>query len=189
MQSTAEARARVLTDLAKAESDAKLRREELAKATQKSSLQTLTSPVDGTVSQLVIHTLGGVVEATKPVMVIVPDGGTLVANVKILNRDIGFIHAGQSVAVKLEAFPFTRYGALEGRVENLGSDAIEDEKLGLVYPARIVLDRAAGALRISKIKPSVGMQLTADIRTGRRSILSYMFSPIDAARQEAGRER
>jgi hemolysin D len=189
VQGNAEARARVLADLAKAESDAKLRREELAKATQKSSLQTLVSPVDGTVSQLAIHTLGGVVEATKPVMVIVPRGGALVADVKILNRDVGFVRVGQSVAVKLEAFPFTRYGALIGRIQSLGSDAVEDEKLGLVYPARVTLDGRSGSSRGALIKASVGMQVTADVRTGRRSILSYLVSPIDEAAQEAGRER
>lgn len=188
-QGNAEARARVLTDLAKADSDARLRREELAKATQKSSLQTLASPVDGTVTQLAIHTLGGVVEAAKPVMVIVPDGGTLVADVKILNRDIGFVHVGQPVAVKLEAFPFTRYGALSGSIQSLGSDAVEDEKLGLVYPARVALDRSAESRRRAAINASVGMQVTADVRTGQRSILSYLLSPIDEAAQEAGRER
>ncbi|MDB5579876.1 MAG: hemolysin [Bradyrhizobium sp.] len=189
VQGNAEARVRVLTDLAKAESDVKLRRQELAKAVQKSSLQTLTSPVDGFVSQLAIHTLGGVVEATKPVMVIVPDGGTLVADVKILNRDVGFVHVGQPVAVKLEAFPFTRYGALPGRIQSLGSDAVEDEKLGLVYPARVILENAGETRRGRAIHPSVGMQVTADVRTGRRSILSYLLSPVDEAAQEAGRER
>ncbi|MES2054348.1 MAG: HlyD family type I secretion periplasmic adaptor subunit [Pseudomonadota bacterium] len=189
VQSGAEARARVLADLAKAESDAKLRREELAKATQKSSLQTLTSPVNGTVTQLAIHTLGGVVEAAKPIMVIVPDGGKLVADVKILNRDVGFVRVGQAVAVKLDAFPFTRHGTLPGTIQSLGSDAIEDEKLGLVYPARIILDRTSGLKPNSQVKATVGMQVTADIRTGQRSILSYLLSPIDEATLEAGRER
>jgi len=188
-QGNAAARARLLSDLAKAESDARLRREELAKATQKSSLQNLVSPVAGTVTQLAVHTVGGVVEATKPVMVIVPDGDQLIADVKILNRDVGFVHVGQPVAVKLEAFPFTRYGALPGRILSLGSDAIEDEKLGLVYPARVVLDRPAASQRGGTIKAAVGMQVTADVRTGRRSILSYLLSPIDEAAQEAGRER
>lgn len=186
VQGNAEARARVLTDLAKAESDVKLRREELAKATQKSSLQKLVSPVDGVVSQLALHTIGGVVEATKPVMVIVPTGGALVADVRILNRDVGPVHVGQSVAVKLESFPFTRYGTLQGRIESLGSDAVEDEKQGLVYPARVAFKRPAAT---SRILASAGMQVTADIRTGRRSILSYLLSPIDAATQEAARER
>jgi hemolysin D len=184
-QGIAEARSQVLGDLAKAESDARLRREELVKARQRSSLQRLLSPVDGTVAQLSVHTVGGVVEAAKPIMVIVPSEGTLVAEVKLLNRDIGFVHAGQVVAVKVEAFPFTRYGTVPARIESIGTDAVEDEKLGLVYPVRITLDRG----RIGDKVLTPGMSVTADVRTGRRSILSYLISPIDEASQEAGRER
>ena len=189
VQSGAEARARVLADLAKADADIKLRREELAKATQKSSLQTLVSPVDGVVSQLAVHTVGGVVESTKPIMVVVPSAGALIAEVKILNRDIGFVRAGQAVAIKLEAFPFTRFGTISGRIESLGSDAVDDEKMGLIYPARVKLDPAARLGRSASVRPAVGMQVTADVRTGKRSILSYLLSPIDEATQEAGRER
>lgn len=187
-QARAEARAKVLGDLTKADADAKLKREEVTKAAQKSSLRTLVSPVDGTVAQLAVHTVGGVVEAAKPIMVIVPSAGGMIAEVKIPNRDIGFIHVGQQVAIKLEAFSFTRYGTLRGRVDSLGSDAVEDEKLGLVYPARITIDAATGR-RGGDIHAAVGMQLTADIRTGQRSILSYLLSPVDEAAQEAGRER
>ncbi|PZO71885.1 MAG: HlyD family type I secretion periplasmic adaptor subunit [Sphingomonas taxi] len=189
LQSAAEARARVLADLAKAESDARLRREELTKATQRSTLQRLVSPVDGFVSQLAVHTVGGVVEAAKPIMVIVPAGGRLVAIVKVLNRDAGFVRVGQPVAVKLEAFPFTRYGTLPGRVETISSDALEDEKLGLVYDARIAL---SGAIRSGDGRAEVltsGMGATADIRTGRRSIASYLISPVEEAGHNAGRER
>lgn len=188
-QATSQARSRVLADLNKAESDARLQREELAKATQKSRLQSLVSPVDGTVAQLVVHTVGGVVEATKPIMIIVPAGGTLVAEVKIQNRDIGFVRRGDTVAIKLDAFPFTRYGVLGGKVESVASDAVEDDKLGLVYPARIAVAATQEGLRSGRTRISVGMQLTADIKTGRRSILSYLLSPIDEASQEAARER
>jgi hemolysin D len=187
-QAMSEARSRVLTDLTKAESDARLRREELAKATQKSSLQTLVSPVDGLIAQLAVHTIGGVVEATKPIMIVVPAGGTLVADVKVLNRDVGFIRSGDFVAVKVEAFPFTRYGTLQGRVESVGSDAVEDEKLGLVYPVRVMLGHGSEG-RSGEIRVAPGMEVTADIRTGRRSILSYLMSPIDEAAQKAGHER
>jgi len=76
----------------------------------------------------------------------------------------------------------------QGRVENIGSDAIDDEKLGLFYPARILLISEQGGRR-GEIKAGVGMQVTADIRTGKRSIVSYLLSPIDEASQEAGRER
>lgn len=189
VQSRAEARAKVLMDLTKAEADARLRREELTKARQRSSLQRLTSPVDGIVTQLVIHTVGGVVEAAKPIMIVVPSTGSIVAEVKVLNKDIGFVRIGQPVAVKLEAFPFTRYGTIPGRIHGIGSDAVDDEKLGLVYTARVTLERFSFDRDGQRTALTPGMAATADIRTGRRSILSYLVSPIDQARLEAGHER
>jgi hemolysin D len=187
-QTRAEARARILTNLAKAESEATVRREELVKSAQRSTLQQLLSPVDGSVAQLAVHTIGGVVEPAKPVMIIVPQGSNLVVEARLLNRDVGFVRVGQSVAVKLEAFPFTRHGTIEGRIESIGSDAVNDEKLGPVFPVRIrLLCGNAGKALCSQITP--GMAATADVRTGRRSILSYLMSPIDEARLEAGRER
>jgi hemolysin D len=185
----AEARAKVLGDLAKAVSDASLRREELVKSTQRSSLQRLLSPVDGIVSQLAVHTVGGVVEAAKPIMVVVPSGGSLVVEAKVLNKDMGFVNVGQPVAVKLEAFPFTRFGTVPGTITNIGSDAVEDEKLGLVYTVRVKLARAMMARGDTMVALTPGMAATADIKTGRRSIMSYLMSPIDEARLSAGRER
>jgi hemolysin D len=188
-QSTAEARARVLADLAKAESDARLRKEELTKATRRGSLQRLVSPVDGTVMQLAVHTVGGVVEAAKPIMVIVPARGKLIAEVAIANKDVGFVRAGQPVALKVEAFPFTRYGAVPGRLEQISSDAVQDEKRGLIYTARVALDRATILRDGTEIPLTPGMAVTADIRTGRRSLASYLLSPIDEIRRTAARER
>lgn len=187
-QSKAEARTRILTDLAKAEADVRLRQEELTKSRQRSSLQRLTAPVDGTITQLSIHTIGGVVEPAKPIMVVVPKGGSLVAEVQILNKDIGFVKEAQPVAMKFEAFPFTRYGTVPGFVERIGSDAIEDEKLGLIYPAHIRIDPNEMS-EASNIRLSAGLATTTDIRTGRRSIISYLISPIDEIRLESARER
>jgi len=188
-QSIAESRARILADLAKAESDARLRQEELTKATKRSSLQRLVSPVDGTVTQLAVHTVGGVVEAAKPIMVIVPARGKLVAEVSIANKDVGFVGTGQPVALKVEAFPFTRYGAVPGRLEQISSDAVQDEKQGLIYTARVTLDRATIRRDGANVPLTPGMAVTADIRTGRRSLASYLLSPIDEIRTTAGRER
>jgi len=185
----AEARAKVLGDLAKAVSDARLRREELVKSTQRSSLQRLVAPVDGTIAQLAVHTVGGVVEATKPLMVVVPSGGRLIVEARVLNKDMGFVSVGQKVAVKLEAFPFTRYGTVPGVITGIGSDAIEDEKLGLVYPVRVKLSRSTIARGDAEVALTPGLAATADIKTGWRSILSYLVSPIDEARLSAGRER
>ena len=187
-QAREQARQIALTDLSKAQNEAMLRREELAKAQQNSRLQRLTSPVDGTVQQLAVHTVGGVVEPVRPLMIVVP-AGALTVEVKVLNKDAGFVHPGQDVAVKLEAFPFTRYGTIPGRIRSISQDAVDDEKLGPVYIARIALSRSAMD-RGDKVVPlGPGMAVTADILTGRRSILSYLLSPIDRARLEAGRER
>ena len=189
LRNRAEARAKVLGDLAKAVSDASLRREELVKSTRRSSLQRLLAPVDGTISQLAVHTVGGVVEAAKPIMVVVPSGDTLVVEARVLNKDMWFVRIGQPVAVKLEAFPFTRFGTVPGMITRIGSDAIEDDKLGLVYIVRVKLARASMARGDTTVALTPGMAATADIKTGRRSILSYLVSPIDEARLEAGRER
>lgn len=189
LQSQAEARTKVLGDLAKAQAEAGLRTEELVKSERRNRLQRLVSPVDGTVAQLSVHTIGGVVEPAKPIMVVVPKGGDLVAEVKLLNKDAGFVRKGQSVAVKLEAFPFTRFGAVSGRVERIGSDAVEDERLGLVYVARIRLERSGGDRPNHALPLTPGMSATADIRTGARSIISYLASAITETASEAGRER
>ena len=187
-QSREQARQTALADLAKAESEAMLRQEELTKAHQKSHLQRLVAPVDGTVQQLAVHTVGGVVEAVRPLMVVVPYGG-LIVEAQVLNKDAGFVHPGQSVAIKLEAFPFTRYGTVPGRISSISPDSVDNKKLGPVYVARIVLSKST--IDRDGIPTSVqpGMSVTADIKTGNRSILSYLLSPIDRTRLEAGREQ
>lgn len=188
-RTAAGARAAVLAELVRAEADARLRREELAKTAQRASFQRIVAPADGTVARLAVHTVGGVVEPAKPIMVIVPEGGGLVAEVKLLNKDVGFVQPGQTVAVKLDAFPFTRYGTVPGKIETISSDAIEDEKLGLVYMARVTLDRATINRGDTVVPIGVGLSATADIKTGNRTLLSYLTSPIDEARLEAVRER
>lgn len=188
-EAAAQARSGVLGDLAKAENEVRLRREEVAKAAQRMRYQRLTSPVDGTVTQMAVHTLGGVVEAAKPVMIVVPAHGPLVAEVMVANRDIGFVAVGQPAAVKLEAFPFTRYGTVPGRIVRISSDAVQDEKQGLVYIVRVALARDSIVRDGTTVPLAPGLAATADIRTGRRSLADYLLSPIEAVRRTAGRER
>ncbi|MBU3077199.1 HlyD family type I secretion periplasmic adaptor subunit [Sphingomonas quercus] len=188
-KSRAAARAAILADLVKAEADAKLRKEELVKADNRSGLQTLVAPVAGVVTALQLHTEGGVAEATRPIMSIVPSAGGVIVEAQVLSRDIGFVRAGQAVSVKLDAFPFTRHGTVPGHVESVSADAQDVEKLGPVYTARIRLDRAT-IDRGDRVVPLIpGMAAAVDIKTGKRTILDYLLSPIDAARMEAGRER
>jgi hemolysin D len=188
-QAREQARLTALTDLAKAEAEAILRREEVTKATQKRKFQRLVASEDGTVQQLSVHTIGGVVEPARTLMIIVPSKGGLEVEARILNRDIGFIHVGQVAAVKLEAFPFTRYGAVPGRVTRISRDAVADQKLGSIYMATILLDRATIAVDERMIPLSAGLAATVDIRTGSRRIISYLLSPIETSVSQAGRER
>lgn len=177
------------TDLATAEDESSLRGEELRKSERRRMLQQLRSPVDGTVQQLAVHTVGGVVQPAEPLMIIVPAGSDVAVEAQILNKDIGFIREGQSVRVKLEAFPFTDYGLVEGVVETISRDAIQDEKMGLIYAARIRLGRnhiSVGG-RPQPIGP--GMAVQAEVKTGERRIIQYLLSPISQAADEAGRER
>lgn len=188
-QTYAQARAQLLAELAKADADVALRREELIKSQRRSTMTRIVSPVDGTVAQLAVHTEGGVVEAAKPIMAIVPSGSNLVVEAQLLNRDVGFVQQGQEVAVKLEAFPFTRHGTIKGRVVSIGSDAIMDERLGPVYKTRIALEKTTINRGDREVPILPGMAAAADIKTGRRSFMSYLLSPIDQARLEAARER
>jgi len=183
------ARRTALTDLAKAEAEAILRREEVTKATQKRRFQRLLAPADGTIQQLAIHTIGGVVEPARTLMILVPTHGGIEAEVQILNKDVGFIHVGQLVAVKLEAFPFTRYGAVPGHVVRISRDAVPDRRLGSVYVATVALDRASISVDGRGIPLSAGLTATADIRTGSRRIISYLLSPLQTSVAQAGHEQ
>lgn len=182
----AEAVREVLADLAKAESDARLAQEELTKTTQRQSQQVLRSPVDGVVQQLAVYSEGAVLKAADPILVVVPDSGELVVEAQVLNRDAGFVQAGQPVTVKLDAFPFTRYGTLEGKLAWISRDAIQDEKLGPVYAARVTVTPPP---RGSEIEVTPGLAASAEIRTDERRVIDYLLSPLERRVTEAGRER
>ncbi|MBY0563953.1 MAG: HlyD family secretion protein [Hyphomonadaceae bacterium] len=107
----------------------------------------------------------------------------------VLNRDVGFVREGQDVRVKLEAFPFTRYGVVEGGLTFLSRDAIQDENLGLVFPARVELSQFSISVDGRAQALSAGLAVTAEIKTGRRRIIEFLLSPLQRRVEEAGRER
>jgi hemolysin D len=158
------------------------------KANTREGLLSLTAPVGGTVQQLSVHTLGGVVTTAQSLMEIVPDD-TLEIEASIENKDIGFVEAGQEASVKIDAFPYTQYGYLKGTVVAVSNDAVPDKKTGLVFTARIRLKTAALNIHGKSVAITPGMQVTADIRTGKRSVASYFLSPLVENLQESMRER
>ncbi len=188
-QATAEFERDRMKELTEAESKAKSLAEDLTKADQRKSLQRILSPVDGVVQQLQVHTIGGIVEPAQQLMQVVPEGAAVEIEARILNKDIGFVQEGQDAVIKMEAFPFTRYGTLEGRVTEVSDDAIEDEKLGLLFTARIAVPEAKLQVDDKIMPPSPGMMASVEIKTGTRTMMEYVLSPVMKATDEAGRER
>lgn len=180
----ASGRAELLQTLVSAEAEIAQRRGELAKASGRADFGRMTAPVSGIVSQLAVTAEGGVVDGQRPIMAIVPEGG-LTADVRLPNSDIAFVRPGQKVAVKVHAFPFSRHGTIGGEVASIGASAINDDRLGLVYPLRVRLNRDDA--RRFALRP--GMAVTADIRTGSRRLWDYLVSPVESAVASAGRER
>lgn len=209
-QAAAEYRRALSDDLAKAEQKASGLAQDLIKAEQRTRLQRLTAPVDGVVQQLAIHTVGGVVTPAQSLLAVVPSDSHLEIEAMVSNRDIGFVHAGQEAEIKVDTFNFTRYGLLHGQVSSVSQDAVirerqqdrsNDRALGaqnessepkgqeLNYSARISLDRSHMQIDDRLVKLSPGMAVTVEIKTGSRTILGYLLSPLLRYRQETLRER
>lgn len=167
------------------------RREELASIegqlqTTKQQLrqERVTSPINGTIYNLQATT--GPVQEGEELLSILPEGEEIVLEVKVMNRDIGFIRQGMRTKVKLATFPFQEFGTVEGEVIEISPDAIEDEQLGLVYPTQIKLHQQTievpghGSTRLTP-----GMAATGEIVTRQKSILSFILEPIAKQLSEA----
>jgi len=158
------------------------------KAVTRQKLMSLTSPVSGTVQQLAVHTLGGVVTTAQSLMEVVPDDAVEVeANIE--NKDIAFVKVGQQAVVKFDAFPYTRYGYLTGNVASVSNDAMPDKKLGLTFVARVRLPANRMFANGQWISLTPGMTATVEIKTGKRSVAHYFLDPVIETGEESLRER
>jgi hemolysin D len=192
-------------DLSEAERKAAGFREDIVKADQKTALQHLTAPVDGVVQQLSIHTLGGVVTPAQQLLVVVPLDSALEIEAIISNKDIGFVEEGQEAQIKVDTFPFTRYGLLSGTVLSVSGDAIAPDPLkektaspsskqdqkqqDLSFMARVSLEKTFMQIDNRLVNLTPGMAVTAEVKTGRRRIISYLLSPLMQYQDESIRER
>ncbi|GLU30701.1 HlyD family type I secretion periplasmic adaptor subunit [Trinickia caryophylli] len=177
-----------LDTLDKAAQQLKQSSQDETKADTRQKLMSLMAPVAGTVQQLSVHTLGGVVTTAQSLMEIVPDD-SIEVEVDIENKDIGFVKAGQSAAVKIDAFPYTRFGYLTGTVVSVPNDAVQDKRLGLKFVARVRLSTNRILANDQWIALTPGMTVTAEIKTGKRSVAHYFFDPVVEAGQESLHER
>lgn len=187
---------------AKADLQARSLQAEGAKTSQREQLTTLRAPVSGTVQQRVVHTTGGVVTPAQVLMVVVPDAAQVTAEVTLENKDVGFVHLGQEAAIKLETFPFTQYGTVQAQVTTITADAVMKEPSvqpdkdgkavasgGAVFPATLTLAAHAIDIDGKAIRLAPGMNLTAEIKTGKRRVIEYLLSPVQSHVNESLRER
>lgn len=163
--------------------------QEYIKARENSRRQTLSAPVDGVVQQLAVHTVGGVVMPAQELMIIVPKDARLEIEAMVQNKDIGFVHAKQAAALKVESFPFTKYGVIDGQVLAISADAVQDEKLGLVYPARVEMAKTTMPVGDKHVNLTPGMAVTVEIKTGKRRLIEYLLAPLQEYRDESLKER
>src|SRR6516165_5807164 len=174
-------------------------------------VEIIAFPVAGTVQQLSVHTIGGVVTPAQALLVVVPGDSHLEIEAMVLNRDIGFVQAGQDAQIKIATFNFSRYGLLHGKVLSVSPDAIthdkpqdktgNDDTQGaenatsepkgheLVYAARVSLDHEQMQVDDRLINLSPGMAVTVEIKTGTRRIISYLLSPLVRYTHDSLRER
>jgi hemolysin D len=195
----------LLEELRKAQLQVNELSQDFSKASNRSSQTEMRSPIDGVVDQLAVHTLYGVVTPAQHLMIVVPDNRGLTIEARLSNADVGFVRAGQPVKVKVETYDFARYGLIDGHVIDVSHDVIDQElehpaaiegqaegdahRPSPSYVARIALDQSSMMIDGMRQPLLPGMAITAEIKTGRRSILSYLLSPIARRTQESLHER
>ena len=209
-QAEAEFRRTLFGELAEAERKAGGFADDLAKAERRTKLQYLTAPVTGVVQQLSVHTVGGVVTPAQQLAVVVPVDAKLEVEAMVSNKDIGFVRPGQEAQIKVDTFNFTRYGLLHGRVVSVSPDAIvretaqqngndrakgaesessEPKGQQYTYSARISLDQTQMQVDDMVANLSPGMAVTVEVKTGSRTVISYLLSPLLRYKHESMRER
>lgn len=140
--------------------------------------QILTSPVDGTIQTVAVTTVGGVVTSAQPVITIVPQNAELIIEADVLNKDIGYVFAGQEVSVKLDTFSFQKYGTVDGEIIYVSPSAVEDERKGLVYKIKVAIDKTSFNVNGTEVPISSGMSGTAEIKLEERRIIEFFLEPM-----------
>lgn len=185
----AEFRGELLTKLSETERRIEQLQQERVKASQRTNLQRMTAPVAGVVQQLAVHTIGGVVTPAQELMKIVPESESLEVEAWVLNKDIGFVQEGQAAEVKIETFPFTRYGTIDAEMLDVSNDAVADEHKGLVYAARVLMKDSVIRVGEKLVNLTPGMAVTVEVKTGKRRLIDFILSPLLRYKSESLGER
>lgn len=183
-----ENRSDVLSELAKARSEFSQIEQMMPFAADKADRSTIRSPISGVVNRVLVSTVNGVLKAGEPVVEIVPGDTKLVLEAKIKPADIGFIIQGQRSLIKLSTFDYSIFGSLNGRVDVVGSDSVPNEKGETFYFVKVeMVGQQTSTGRSLQLIP--GMTAQVDIVTGKRSIISYISSPITKTLNSAFTEK
>lgn len=164
-------------------------RESLSAGSDRVTRTELRSPVRGTVKQIYINTVGGVVKPGESIMEIVPLNDTLLVEARVRPQDVAFLHPGQKAMVKVSAYDFSIYGGLDGVLEQISADTIEDKRGEFYYLVKVRTPRTAIEHNGESLPIMPGMMTTVDILTGKKTVLDYLLKPILKARQNALREK
>ncbi|MBZ9740940.1 MULTISPECIES: HlyD family type I secretion periplasmic adaptor subunit [unclassified Mesorhizobium] len=179
-----------LDDLTQALADLSVVDETIRGATDKVARTDIRSPVDGIVNTMELNTVGAFVQPGSVVAGIVPTSETLLVEARVSPRDVAFIRPDQDALIKVTAYDFSIFGGIEGKVSNITADSLVDQKTGEPYYQVRVATEKSTLERDGKAYSIIpGMICSVDIKTGRKTILSYLLKPINKARQEAMSER
>ncbi|MBZ9744915.1 HlyD family type I secretion periplasmic adaptor subunit [Mesorhizobium sp. CO1-1-7] len=179
-----------LDDLTQALADLSVVDETIRGATDKVARTDIRSPVDGIVNTMELNTVGAFVQPGTVVAGIVPTSETLLVEARVSPRDVAFIRPDQDALIKVTAYDFSIFGGIEGKVSNITADSLVDQKTGEpYYQVRVSTDRSTLERDGKAYSIIPGMICSVDIKTGRKTILSYLLKPINKARQEAMSER
>jgi adhesin transport system membrane fusion protein len=164
-------------------------RETLSAGSDRVTRTELRTPVRGTVKQIYINTVGGVVKPGEAIMDIVPLDDTLLVESRVIPKDVAFLRPGQEVMVKISAYDFSIYGGLEGKLESISADTIEDKRGNYHYLVKVRTQKTSIVYHNEVLPIIPGMMVTTDIMIGKKTVLDYLLKPILKAKQNALRER
>jgi len=162
--------------------------EDLVKAKEKHRLSRISSPIDGVVQQLEVHTIGAVLSPAQPIMLIVPADSPIEFEIWLDNKDIGFVHAGQSAEIKVETFGFQRYGTLDAIVKSVAAESKQDETRGLIYQAFLISSRDYFIVGDQRVPLMSGMAVTGEIKIRQKRIIQYFLDTFRTYISESMRE-
>jgi len=140
--------------------------------------QQIKAPLSGYIGKLMVNTEGGVVTPAEKLISLVPDDAPLIIKATVLNQDRGFITKEMSAAIKIDTFTFQKYGFIEGIVDSIGNDAIEDEKQGLIYEIKVIPTTTSLMIDGKEKRLEPGMNVTTEIKVGKRKIIEFFIYPI-----------